>query len=71
MEKKELLKSAGFSNEFIKQLERIENEDIFNFDNNEFSNENFVFSVHDTSELYMEKQLKKDFSDRKTMKNND
>lgn len=67
MDKKELLKSVGFSNEFISHLERVENEDLYSFQIEGFSNENLNLSVHDSSELYMEKQLKRDFSNGKIM----
>jgi hypothetical protein len=60
MEKKELLETVGFSSEFINQLDRVENEDLYNFQTKAFSNESFDLSVHDTSELFMENQLKKD-----------
>lgn len=63
MEKKELLIKIGFSSQFLEHLENAENLNIKHLNNDAFSNENFDFSVHDTSVLYMENQLKKDFCD--------
>ncbi len=60
MEKKDLLQSIGFSNEFIDKLNEFENNDSFNFKPFTFSNESFDYTVKDTSELYFEKQENKD-----------
>lgn len=62
MKKKELLQSIGFSKEFIEYYEKVENEDMYVFQNDSFSNEISQFAVSDTSELYMERQLKKDYN---------
>lgn len=60
MEKIDLLKSVGFSNEFIDKLNEFENNDSFNYEPFTFSNESFDYSVKDTSELYFEKQQSRD-----------
>jgi len=60
MEKKDLLQSIGFSNEFIDKLNEFENNDSLNFEPFTFSNESFDYTVKDTSELYFEKQENKD-----------
>lgn len=60
MEKKDLLQSIGFSNEFIDKLNEFENNDSLNFEPFTFSNESFDYTVKNTSELYFEKQENKD-----------
>ncbi len=60
MDKLDLLKSAGFSNEFINHIEQFEKDEMFSFQTDLPSNENFTRIVHDSSELYMVSQTKKD-----------
>lgn len=60
MEKLDLLKSIGFSNEFIDKMKEFDNEYSFNYDQFTFSNESIDFSVKDTSELYFENQQSRD-----------
>lgn len=60
MEKRALLKKAGFSDEFIAHLKSVEDEGLYDFQNHIYSVENFDVEVHDTSELYVGNQLQKD-----------
>lgn len=62
MNKLDLLKSAGFSNEFIDHIEQFEKNEMLPFHADYFSKEIFFSIVHDSSELFMESQTNKDSS---------
>lgn len=60
MEKKELLKSIGFSDEFISHLEKVEEENLYDFNETIIVNVDFSLLNHDTSELTLRNQIMKD-----------
>ena len=60
MEKNDLLKTIGFSDLFLKKLNDFENNNVFQVQQHSFSNQNFNYSVHDTSDYYVENPSKKD-----------
>lgn len=61
MDNKELLIKIGFSTQYIEHLEKADFSNLSNLNDYNFSNENYDFSVHDTSEFILESQIKKDF----------
>jgi hypothetical protein len=57
MEKSELLRIIGFSDEFLSRLENFEKDSTFINDEFSLSDEITYYSVHDTSELFINKQM--------------
>ena len=51
MEKSELLRSLGFSKEFLTKINEFENADNYEVDQLTFSNENVEISTSDSTEL--------------------
>ncbi|HEY4786061.1 MAG TPA: hypothetical protein VIH57_08425 [Bacteroidales bacterium] len=60
MEKKELLKTIGFSDLFLEKLSDFEKDNVFQIHQNSFSNQSFNYSTRDTSDYFVKDSLKKD-----------
>ena len=62
MKKNDLLKSIGFSDEFIEHLENSKKDGLSCVEQHDFSDRRFSFESNDTSELFVDKQIKTDFN---------
>ena len=62
MERNELLKTIGFSDDFIQKLDEYENKGIIQIDEPSFLNESFEPTIHESSDFHFGKQVIKDSS---------
>lgn len=68
MGKNKLLKTLGFSDQFLKEIDDYNCEGMGKINVPVLSNDFFRFTVNDTSDLYIEKALRRDSSSFVTQK---